>query len=130
MVVISGMLLFIYTSPRLLPISTYPIYIYLDSIEKTYLMRFVDHIPKTPIINFGFLLAMCADRNYYSLYPPLFHLHTWQICCVKQHLNSPLFFKVICVDRGRTSSDSGHMNLFAMSSKFFLDLFFKTKNIS
>ena len=69
-VVISGILLFIYTSLRSLPITTYPTYIYLDSIEKTYLMRLVDHIPKTTINNSVFLLAMCSDRNHYSLYPP------------------------------------------------------------
>ena len=75
MVVISWILLFIYTSPRLLPSSTYPIYIYLDSIEKTYLMRLVEHIPKTTIINSVFLLAMCTDRNYCALYPSQTSIH-------------------------------------------------------
>jgi hypothetical protein len=82
MVVISGILLFIYTSPRLLPISTYPIYIYLDSIEKTYLMRFVDHMPKTTIIN-PFFCWQCALTEITATSTLIKHLFTWQICCVK-----------------------------------------------
>jgi hypothetical protein len=82
MVVIAGMLLFIYTSPRLLPISNYRIYIHLDSVEQTYLMRFVDHIPKSPR-SIPVFCWQCALTEITTPSTSLKHLFTRQICCVK-----------------------------------------------